>query len=58
MSMKLNFEQCYVIMLDKEYLIKSQSDLDKVYKKQARIMRQTGRKPRLTVSMRNSMPEF
>lgn len=58
MKSTFKFEQYYLIMLDKEYLIKSQSDLDKVYKKRARIERKTGHKPRLVVSMRNPMSEF
>lgn len=53
--MKIEFEQKYFVMLGKEYLIRSVEDEARVFKKQAKIARKTGKKPRITVSFRNSM---
>lgn len=52
---RIVFEEKYFIMLGKEYLIKSEKDEADVLKKQARIARKTGKKPRITVSFRNSL---
>lgn len=53
--MKIDFEKVYFIMLGKEYLIRNKNDEERVYKKQAKIFRKTGKKPRIVVSFRNSM---
>lgn len=54
--MKIEFEQKYFVMLGKEYLIRSVEDEARVFKKQAKIARKTGKKPRIVVSFRNSEP--
>ena len=51
--MQLNFEKKYLIMLGKEYLIKTPADEIRVLKKQKRIYKKTGKKPNLVVSFRN-----
>lgn len=56
--MKIEFEQKYFVMLGKEYLIRSVEDEARVFKKQAKIARKTGKKPRIVVSFRNSEPGF
>lgn len=56
--MKIEFEQKYFVMLGKEYPIHSVEDEARVFKKQAKIARKTGKKPRIVVSFRNSEPGF
>lgn len=56
--MEIDFKQKYFIMLGEEYLIRSLEDEERVFKKQAKIARKTGKKPRIVVSFRNPMPDF
>lgn len=49
----LVFEEKYLIMLGKKYCIKSLDDEKAVLRKQKRIAKLTGRKPRIVVSYRN-----
>lgn len=53
--MEIDFQEVYFIMLGQEYLIKSKRDEERIYKKQAKIARKTGKKPRIVVSFRNSI---
>lgn len=53
--MNLKFQKCYIIMQGKEYLIQTPEDEKAVYKKQKRIEKQTGKKPRIVLSFRNSL---
>lgn len=53
MEEKLEFDEVYFMMLGKEYLIKNEADKKAVLKKQKRIFKQTGKKPRIVASFRN-----
>lgn len=52
-GISFSYQKKYLIMLGKEYLIKSKSDEELVYKKQNKIFKKTGKKPRVVVSFRN-----
>lgn len=53
MDQKIGFDEVYFVMLGKEYLIKNEADKKAVLKKQKRIFKQTGKKPRIVASFRN-----
>jgi hypothetical protein len=50
---ELEFQEKYLIMLDKEYRIRSVADEEAVYKKRKRIYKKTGKNPRVVASFRN-----
>lgn len=52
---KLVFEEKWLIMLGKEYRIRSAADEKRVLRKQKRIYKKTGKKPNLVMSFRNGV---
>lgn len=53
LSEKIEFNQFYLILLGKEYLISSLEDERRVYKKAEMIQKTTGIKPSVVASFRN-----